>query len=157
MRHGKSSWDHPVSDRSRPLQARGINDVSKVGDFFAEQGYKIDAVYSSPAERAAMTCSIFCSSIDWPLEKVVFNEKLYDFSGDLVSKVVENLNDEWHTVMIFGHNFALTKLANSWGDEAIANVPTGGLVMLSFEVNSWRKVGTNGKTELFIKPKQISI
>ena len=88
MRHGKSSWEHPVSDRERPLLRRGLDDAAKVASFFAEQSYEIDAILSSPAERASMTCSVFTSVVNFPIHKVVYKEGLYDFSGNSVAEVV---------------------------------------------------------------------
>ncbi len=157
MRHGKSSWEHPLSDRERPLVRRGLEDAEKVATSFAEQPYEIDAIFSSPAERASMTCAVFTSVINFPLEKVVYEEKLYDFSGNSVAEVVHNLDDSLDTVMLFGHNYALTNLANSWGDRSIENVPTAGLVVLSLLSDSWKDVSRGGQTDLFIQPKHISI
>ncbi len=157
MRHGKSSWEHPLSDRERPLVRRGLEDAEKVATSFAEQPHAIDAVYSSPAERASMTCAVFTSVINFPLEKVVYEERLYDFSGNSVAEVVQNLDDSLDTVMLFGHNYALTNLANSWGDRSIENVPTAGLVVISLLSDSWKGISRGGQTKLFIQPKHISI
>jgi len=157
MRHGKSSWEHPVSDLERPLLRRGLDDAAKVASFFAEQSYEIDAILSSPAERASMTCSVFTSVLNFPINKVVYKDGLYDFSGNSLAEVVYGLDDSLNTVMLFGHNFALTNLANSWGDKSIENVPTAGLVVLSFSSDSWRDVSRGGQTELFVKPIQITI
>ena len=57
IRHGKSSWNYDVSDRDRPLLERGINDAYLVASALKEP--VVDAVFSSPANRALHTCNIF--------------------------------------------------------------------------------------------------
>ena len=58
MRHGKSSWELNVSDKDRPLNQRGIDDVQKMGAYLQNQTAAVDAVFSSPAIRAAHTLSL---------------------------------------------------------------------------------------------------
>ncbi|MEO9893782.1 histidine phosphatase family protein [Aurantibacter sp.] len=154
VRHGKSSWAYSVSDRDRPLSERGINDAILVSDKVAENAIEIDAIFSSPANRALHTCTIFLRQLYLPLSKLEIRNELYDFSGNEVLNVVKNLNDNLNSVMIFGHNHAFTHIANSLGNNYIDNVPTSGLVDLNFEVESWSEI-TKGTTQRLIFPKQL--
>ena len=148
VRHAKSSWEYSVSDRDRPLMERGIGDVHKVADEFRKKPIKIDAAYSSPANRALHTAIIFLRVIDYPLSKFELSDSLYDFSGDRVRSFIGSLDNDKETVIIFGHNEAFTHLVNSLGNRYIDNVPTSGLVELKFDVGDWRSVekGTTGRT-----------
>jgi phosphohistidine phosphatase len=56
--------------------------------------------------------------------------------------------------MVFGHNNAFTNVVNHWGNKTIDNVPTTGLVQLSFKTDSWASVD-GGTTESVIFPKQL--
>ncbi len=154
VRHGKSSWDYSVDDKDRPLKERGINDGHLVSEKFKSQDVAIDAVFSSPANRALHTCVIFLRKLNFPYVKFQLTNNLYDFSGESVLNFVNNLDNRFNTVMIFGHNEAFTNVANSLGNSYIDNVPTTGLVQLDFDVKEWAFV-TKGTTAQTIFPKDL--
>ncbi len=154
VRHGKSSWEHPVNDKDRSLQERGINDAFLVSNKFKLENIEIDAIFSSPANRALHTCMIFLRQLDFPFDKFRVANELYDFSGDDVLQYIKNLDDDLRTVMIFGHNHAFTHIVNSIGNTYIDNVPTSGLVRLKFDISNWRSI-VKGTTEQTIFPKQL--
>ncbi|MFK5973561.1 MAG: histidine phosphatase family protein [Flavobacteriaceae bacterium] len=154
VRHGKSSWEYPVSDKDRPLQERGINDALLVSNKFKLENIEIDAVFSSPANRALHTCMIFLRQLDFSFDKFQVANALYDFSGDEVLRYIENLDDNLQTVILFGHNHAFTHIANSLGNTYINNVPTSGLVHLKFDISKWKSI-TKGITQQTIFPKQL--
>lgn len=154
VRHGKSSWDYEASDKDRPLKERGINDAHIVARNFKKKDLQIDFAYSSPANRALHTSMIFLRNLEFDLNNFQVNKMLYDFSGQSVKSFVGSFDDEMSTVMIFGHNYAFTNLANTWGDQYIENVPTSGLVQIKFDTDKWSKI-SKGITEEIIFPKQL--
>lgn len=154
VRHGKSSWKYSVSDKDRPLLQRGINDGHLVVNAFKQKNVAIDAVYSSPANRALHTCLIFLRGLQYPFDQFEITNELYDFSGDDVLQFVRTFDDALDTVMIFGHNHAFTHLANALGSTYIDNVPTSGLVHLTFGTDQWRTLG-KGTTANTIFPKHL--
>lgn len=154
MRHGKSSWEYGVSDKDRPLKERGINDAHLVSKKFLEGKVPIDFAFSSPANRALHTSMIFVRNTGFPLEKFQVTEELYDFSGKSVGDFVRSLDDTIGTIAIFGHNYAFTTLANTWGDQYIDNVPTAGLVQIQFNEAKWSKI-SKGTTSQVIFPKHL--
>jgi len=154
VRHGKSSWEYSVSDRDRPLAERGINDALLVSGKILSQSPQIDAVFSSPANRALHTCTIFLRQLNFPFDKFKLSNALYDFSGDDVLRFVRNLNNDLNTVMIFGHNHAYTHIANTLGNTYLDNVPTSGLVQLEFDTKDWSEI-SKGTTTQTIFPKQL--
>lgn len=154
VRHGKSSWDYDVRDTDRPLKQRGIRDIHKVAKEAAPHLQDVQAVYSSPANRALHTCIILMREAGIPLEKLRVEKELYDFSGSSVRQFVHGLGDHLGKVMLFGHNHAFTHLVNGWGSKYVQNVPTSGLTYLTFETDTWEGVSF-GKTKLMIFPKQL--
>ena len=154
VRHGKSSWEYNVSDRDRPLLPRGINDGLLVSEKWILENAKVDFIYSSPANRALHTATIFLRNMNFSLEQFQLSNMLYDFSGDSVLQFIKELDNDLETVMIFGHNHAFTHIANSLGNSYIDNVPTTGLVQLQFGITRWDDTdkGTTVKT---IFPKQL--
>jgi phosphohistidine phosphatase len=154
VRHGKSSWEYGVGDQDRPLQERGISDAHLVGTEFKRLSGNIDSVYSSPANRALHTCMIFLRTLHYPLGKLKISDQLYDFSGEGVMSFIKQLNPDLNKIMVFGHNYALTNIANQWGNRAIENVPTSGLVQIRFDVSDWQLI-QNGITEHILIPKLL--
>ncbi|KKL24316.1 hypothetical protein LCGC14_2416540 [marine sediment metagenome] len=154
VRHGKSSWKYTVDDKDRPLQQRGVNDGHLVSKAFKKHEISIDAVFASPANRALHTSMIFSRNLNFPFTKFRVTNELYDFSGERIQKFVRNLDNALNTVMIFGHNDALTNVANSFGNSYIDNVPTTGLVQLDFDVTEWASI-QKGVTTHTIFPKDL--
>ncbi|NNE03914.1 MAG: histidine phosphatase family protein [Eudoraea sp.] len=154
VRHGKSSWEYEVGDKDRPLKQRGIKDAKLVAESFKQHNISIEAIYSSPANRALHTCTIFLRELKLPEDNFNLATELYDFSGEQVMQFILGLPNHLNTVMIFGHNYAFTELANSLGDTAIENVPTTGLVHLKFTSNTWQSID-NGATVQTIFPKAL--
>lgn len=154
MRHGKSSWEYNVGDLDRPLLQKGIHDAHNVAEIFAQTGLSLDFAFSSPANRALHTAMICLRETQHSLEKFSINENLYDFTGEQALKFITDLNQELENVILFGHNYAFTYLANTLGNKHIENVPTSGLVHIRFEENSWDKI-SKGNTVNTIFPKQI--
>ena len=154
VRHGKSSWEYQVSDKDRPLKERGINDAHRVGAHFKTKASGLEAAFSSPACRALHTAMIVLREFDFPLDMFEVTEELYDFSGGSVVDFVRQLDNDLQKVIIFGHNYAFTNIANQMGDTPIDNLPTAGLVQITFPEEHWSSV-SQGKTEHILFPKQL--
>ena len=154
MRHGKSSWELNVSDKDRPLNQRGIDDAHKMGVFLAHQECTVDAVFSSPAIRAAHTALIVSQKMNLPLHMISFSESLYDFSGENVLEFVRCLDDTTETIMTFGHNNACSFLAYTLADFTGDNIPTAGIVLFRFDVSLWSEIN-KANAEYFF-PKTIA-
>jgi phosphohistidine phosphatase len=156
VRHGKSSWDYGVDDRDRPLKEIGILDAHRVSHQFETFGIKPDAVYSSPAIRALHSCVIFLRNLKIPYSRFHLTDELYTFSGSDLIPFIKGLPEKQDIVMVFGHNHAFTEIVNELGDRYIDNVPTTGLVHLSFDISGWQKL-KKGKTEQVVFPKALRI
>jgi len=154
IRHGKSSWKEPVNDIDRPLKKRGKLDAAMVAEEFKKFDFTPDLVVSSPAKRAVDICRIFIKKMDISTDILQINPIIYDFSGGKTSDFISSLDDSCQNVMLFGHNHAFTALANLYGNKIIENLPTSGLVVISFNIESWKDVEV-GITELIIFPKQL--
>lgn len=154
VRHAKSSWEYQVEDKDRPLNQRGINDAHLLSLHLAESPFIVDAVFSSYANRALHTCTIFLRNLNIPFAKLTITKDLYDFSGQAVFDFLRSLDDSYEKVMIFGHNHAFTHLVNTFGDQYIDNLPTSGLATINFSVDRWSAI-EKGTTVNMIVPKQL--
>lgn len=154
IRHGKSSWKHNVSDRERPLNTRGKEDVQRVAKHLISKSEIPKSIFSSPAKRAYTTCKIFSEILKTSKNQITLVDDLYDFDGENVIKFIKNLNNDCDSIMIFGHNHAFTSISNIFGNKFIDNLPTSGLVKLNFDINDWKDLN-KGTTEFIIIPKEL--
>jgi len=154
VRHAKSSWEYDVSDQDRPLKERGIRDAHLVSNALKSANINIDYAFSSPANRALHTCMIFLRNLNFSLSRLLISKELYDFSGESVLQFLKEVDINHNTILIFGHNYALTTLVNTLGDRYIENVPTSGLIKIEFSTENWSTI-TKGKTTKVIFPKEL--
>lgn len=154
IRHAKSSWEFDVTDQERPLKKRGLNDAKLVSNAFKYRMTAPDIIISSPANRALSTCRIFMRNLNLDEQILTIEDDLYDFGGESVIRFLKTLDKDYKNVMIFGHNHAFTSICNIFGDKFIDNLPTSGLVVINFDVQSWTDI-TRGKTELTIFPRDL--
>ena len=154
IRHAKSNWDCPVKDFDRPLKQCGVNDAHLVSAHVVKYLPKTFVVWSSEAKRAADTALIFAQNINFPIESILFSKKLYTFDVDQLEKSIKTADNSLDSVILFGHNAAITDFVNKFGDILIDNVPTSGFVSISFDNNCWTKI-KKGKTNKIVTPKDL--
>lgn len=154
IRHAKSSWEYNVIDHERPLKDRGITDAKIVLEEFNKYDFKIDKVLISDANRTKLTAEIFKKTLEINPEICDYSHDLYDFSGELLTKVIKSCDDSVQNLMVFGHNYAITNFANTYGDQYFENVPTSGLVWLEFNTGHWKNI-SQAKTKLHLFPKEL--
>jgi phosphohistidine phosphatase len=154
IRHGKSNWDTPLKDIERPLDLRGMKDAHLVSSNIASFIPKTYVVWSSVAKRAADTAIIFAQNILCPIESIIYADELYTFDENQLEKCIKGCTDLYESIILFGHNAAITNFVNKFGDVFIENVPTAGVVSLQFEATSWAEIN-KGKTKKIMVPKDL--
>ncbi|AYN04510.1 histidine phosphatase family protein [Flavobacterium sp. 140616W15] len=154
IRHAKSSWEAPLKDFDRPLMKKGIHDAHNVSANISNFLPKTFLMWSSTAARAVETALIFAQNISYPIESIIYKDDLYTFDEKQLEKVIKSCNNTFESVILFGHNEAITNFVNKFGDVFIDNVPTSGFVSLQFEAESWDKID-KGRTQKTIFPKDL--
>ncbi|MFK5981898.1 MAG: histidine phosphatase family protein [Flavobacteriaceae bacterium] len=154
LRHAKSSWEEQVDDHKRSLNERGKNDAILVSNYVKDIINKPQKIVSSDANRAKTTAKYFKEALDILDTDFILNPNLYDFGGKSVMEVIKGLDNTLDSVMIVGHNHALTSIANMLGDTDINNIATCGFVEIKFNVDTW-KFSNYGHTERVIFPRDL--
>ncbi|MEM7431320.1 MAG: histidine phosphatase family protein [Pseudomonadota bacterium] len=138
VRHAKSSWkDHGLSDRERPLNRRGKRDAPMMGKRIAEHGIRPSQITSSPAVRAWTTAKVVAAELGYPLEFLQREYDLYLASLDNILDVIVSQDNGFNSLMLFGHNPGLTQFANYLQPGITNNLPTAGVLSVSFESDDW--------------------
>jgi phosphohistidine phosphatase len=157
VRHAKSSWGHPgLSDFNRPLLDAGIKRTRKIIKFLNEKSITVDLIISSPAVRTLATARLIASGIDYPIENIQIEPSLYEASLRDYQDLIFETPDEINSLMIVGHNYTITHVANSFLGPEIEMLPTSGLVGISFDLEHWREIPSVEPRQLFVVfPKML--
>lgn len=151
VRHAKSSWADPgQSDFDRPLNDRGKKDAPRMGKRLKERGIVPDLLLSSPAKRALSTCRRISRQVGYDEEKIKTEKRLYHADSETLQDVIQNLNNKYNTVMVFGHNPGLTDYVNEVMHAGLANLPTCGIVAARFLTDTWKSAEASNCELLFI-------
>lgn len=151
IRHGKSSREHNVTDKKRPLKERAYDDAALVLKVFKQFQEEKPFIWSSPATRAHSTAKIFKDELNIGDDSFEVKEPLYTFEQKELLNTIKTCPEEIETLMVFGHNPAMTGVVNALGDKQFDNVPTTGLNVIDFEVNKWTELD-KGKNLLQLFP-----
>lgn len=156
MRHAKSSWDDlSVSDFDRPLNKRGKANAPVMGNLLKNRQINPDLILSSPAKRAKKTAQIFAEEIGYKAEKIVFEGSIYEATTSDLLQLLQKQENKFESIMIFGHNPALTDFANLLTDSWIDNIPTSGICGINFEIEHWKEITPKSGSLLFFEyPKK---
>lgn len=154
IRHAKSSHPYGVKDFDRDLSDDGIEAARSVAALAAEHFSGSPLIWYSPSRRTAATATAFAELYRDTFVNSQPVKQLYTFSMYDLERVIRKAPDEVDTLIVFGHNEGITEFVNTFGDIYIDNVPTSGLVPITFNINSWKDI-SNGETGRCLFPKLL--
>lgn len=152
-RHAKSSWgDLALKDIDRPLNTRGKRDAPLMSAQLKRKIGSIDLCVCSPSKRTRSTAKHFKRVFDFAEYEVA--DRIYHGSIEDMLSVINGLNDDYSSAILFGHNPTFTYLYNLFSQDPIDNLPTSGLFGLKSTAKSWGDIDTtNTEVEFLIYPK----
>lgn len=156
-RHAKSSWDNPEwTDIERPLNERGLRDALKMSSVVANLlEKKPDLIVSSPALRAYTTCKYYADAFKYPQENIRKDINIFERGPKYVVALLQSMDDQYDFVALFGHNPDMTSLFAYFTGDYVANIPTGGVFCVEFDIESWKDIDkVNGNLIFFEYPKK---
>jgi phosphohistidine phosphatase len=155
LRHAKSDWKfEELSDHDRPLNGRGRTDAPLMGSELASRGVILNRIISSSAVRALTTATLIAKELDYNPNEIVVDDRIYGADKNLLLEIVQTTPKEMKTIMLVGHNEALSDFANTLSPKSIGSLPTTGVVALDFKCDNWREISQkNAKLLFFDFPK----
>lgn len=149
MRHAKSSHDNSkLSDFDRPLDESGKKEAEEMGNYLLKSGQQIDLIIASPSMRTRETAKIICAALNFDSSKIRWDSTIYRCTFDDLLNSIHRTESLYKSILVLGHNPAITNLANLLQQEKnFSEVKTGGIVGISFEISSWKDV-VQGKGKL---------
>jgi phosphohistidine phosphatase len=157
VRHAKSSWNNDdLEDFHRPLNNRGFKVAPEMGQRFAEKKCKLDAIISSPATRAITTAQIIAQKNGFNIDQITSNIEIYEATLDVLMDLIHQVNDQFGSIMLVGHNPGFTELVNHLVYASIDNMPTCAIAQIQLDVDSWKEISKHsGELISFDYPKLI--
>jgi phosphohistidine phosphatase len=173
MRHAKSDWNVPgLSDKDRPLNARGKSTAPIMATWLCEHELIPDVILCSSAVRTRQTLSLLIEQWEntrltnpsFVLPKTRIEDKLYLASdSDILSIARSVLNgtpiEDTYSLMVLGHNPGLEILASTLSGTSI-EMPTGAIAILASNTpnNDWPEDWHSAKLwslRGLVKPREL--
>lgn len=139
-RHAHAAQAGPgVRDFDRPLSDRGRRDVPAVAMKLKVRDAPLPRrIVCSPATRTLETACLFALQFGLEEADVQPEGALYLAGESRLLQSCRQLDDDYGTIMLVGHNPAITELLIRFCDNvSVDNVPSGGCACLSFAVTTW--------------------
>ena len=136
VQHGEARPGNEDSERS--LTEHGAETVSRMADWAARMGIKVDQIRHSGKRRAEQTATIFAQRLDTP--KGVIAVKGLN-PNDEVTQVAASLHGEQESIMIVGHLPHLSRLVSLLvtgnPDNVVVRFRNAGIVCLIQQEENW--------------------
>jgi phosphohistidine phosphatase len=155
MRHAKSAWDIPgQSDFDRTLNERGKKDAPEMGKRIRKKEFTPQLIVSSPAKRALKTAREVAKELDYDEKNIQQETEIYEADIDDLMHVIRSFDDTADNVLMVGHNPSFTGMVGTLTNTFIENMPTAGIALIRFDIQSWKQVSKHtGTLEWFDYPK----
>lgn len=139
VRHAKSDWGNAhTGDFQRTLNHRGLKAAPYMAALLKEKKVFPELVISSPANRALTTAEFFCEILGYPKELIQQRMEIYEGGAGQLLKIVQQINDNCKTALLFGHNPTMTDFSNLLAGHHIDSLVTCGVVRIDMEIKSWK-------------------
>lgn len=162
MRHAKSDRsDEGLADFDRPLAKRGVEAIPKMAAWLRKNKLVPGRIISSPALRARQTAEWLATEIGFDVNKIIWDERIYDASlSDLLQVIETGCGDASH-VLIVGHNPGFDTLL-----EHLSSTPpprngkgklltTAALAVLDYGARPIRPAAGCGKLLHLVRPSDL--
>lgn len=138
MRHGEAGFAERDFDRS--LTENGIEQCKAQGLRLKENKVACSAIVSSPAARAWSSAATVAGVIDYPVDKIIPVDTLYNAREETILHIIKNFDDSWHTVLLIGHNPGLSFLAHTLCSKIQGSLDVSEYYELSFPLLHWSDI-----------------
>lgn len=140
-------------DFDRNLSSQGIINSAQLGALMMKHNYRPDAIFSSDAVRAHATTQTFAGKINFDVNKVKWENQLYESSPRVMLQLANEFDEIWETVAIVGHNPVITYFAEYITGDMIGNMTPASMVVIELTVEEWSMLsGNTGKILTFLQP-----
>ena len=157
MRHAKSSWNAPLADHERTLNARGRRSAEAVGHWLRERSYHPDQAFISTSMRTRETFDLL--KLDMPEAATHYKERLYHAAPEVFFNVLKSATGQ--AVLIIAHNPGIAEFAERVAKTRPQHIgfehyPTCATWVADFDIKDWSALQMHsGRTTDFCVPREL--
>lgn len=158
LRHAQSADKQPgQSDIGRELTPRGVKQSLLIGGHLLKQNTFLDCILHSVAERAKTTASLVSDALKFDPDRVLPQEELYEASTRTFFQFINQLDDQYQSIMCVAHNPAISYVAEFITKAEIGDMPPAGLAIIKLNTPTWKEVGqASGELIQYLTPEMVS-
>ena len=144
MRHAEAApKEARQEDKARELTPAGVKTARHVAASLVEDKVEFDLLVTSSAIRAEQTIQLVAEGLGLENPSIVVEDALYEASVRQLLDYVNKLEDNFHHVLIVGHNPAMSYLAEYLTKSDIGDMSPGSIAIIRFDLASWKLVSEN--------------
>jgi phosphohistidine phosphatase len=157
IRHAQADeYSKSGSDFDRVLTAKGEADAELIGIKLHDMDINPQYLVTSPAARALQTAELICEGLQQKKQDIEKDTRIYNASAADLLEVINEQDENYKSIVLFGHNPGFYEIANLLSDTEVHKFPKAGVIALAFAV-PWNKIATNtGMLQFFISPRQYT-
>jgi len=141
-----------LSDFERPLNERGRRTAPFMGELMLANDYQPAVVLSSPAARAQETALLVSKSAKFAV-KIRLEERIYEASPQGLRQVVAELDDNFASAMLVGHNPGIEGFIRFLTGQ-LEPMPTAALAVIDLKIDDWNAIDEGcGTLTAIYRPK----
>lgn len=150
VRHAKSDWeDLSLADFDRPLNQRGHKAAPEMAERLLKRKIIPQHLVTSPALRALTTAKYFADVLGFKKKEIEQNQAIYEASASTLLEVINNFDNRYDFIALFGHNPGLTNISIVLSNSDIYNIPTCGTVLIEFPFEDWKMISSGTGAQIF--------
>jgi|LauGreDrversion4_2_1035121.scaffolds.fasta_scaffold429145_2 phosphohistidine phosphatase len=155
MRHAKAeNADGLQTDFDRNLNEKGIKDAAEMGHRLEAKKINPDLIICSASKRTLQTAKIVAKQLVYNEHNIQKEFELYNCAVDEAISIISNISNDYKTVLLIGHNPAITSLAGCLTNNYVEVLPTAGQACIQFKGFLWKQVAQNfGELKWVDEPK----
>jgi len=140
VRHGEAETEEEGGDFERELTTRGLEEILRLGHYIINSDIKVDFILCSPAQRSADSATLLSKVLNLPAEAVDIEPTMYETDMSTLLSIVRRIDNKHQTPVLLGHNPGISKLGKYLSGDEVEPIPTGGVLILDFETDSWEEI-----------------
>ena len=152
MRHAKSDWHSHTADIDRPLNARGCQDATRMGEYLQQINLVPDRMIVSSAKRTQETASLLLKNISLAEEDIIVDKALYLADTETLRDSIELYASDKQRLLILAHNPGMDYLV-SYLASSLPPLSASGKLMTTCAVACF----TVDSLDALKKPKQAEL
>jgi phosphohistidine phosphatase len=158
VRHAKASLKRPeIVDLDRPLLEKGKKRTKKIIDYLLLRRIKPDIILTSNAKRATDTAKYIARGLSCSESRIRVLSYFYRIDTSGIINEFMDFSDEHKSVMIVGHNPAITNFVNRFTKNKVDSLPTSSVVCIKFKTSRWDEIEScKSSIEFIITPSMLN-